>query len=112
VLPLHSFLLFLDIGGGELLVILLVVFLLFGPGKMTEMAKKIGKAVHDLKKATNDMTREIQNEAEAIKHVADDGDQKPNIPEAGPVESDSGETHAVNSDTSHDMTPNENQVVK
>ncbi|GEM_PF-1308574 len=108
----HSFLLFLDIGGGELLVILLVAFLLFGPGKMTEMAKKIGKAVHDLRKATNDMTREIQNEADAIKHVAGDRDQKTNTTETGPADSATGETHAVSGDTSPDMTHKENHVVK
>ncbi|MCX6233927.1 MAG: twin-arginine translocase TatA/TatE family subunit [Bacteroidetes bacterium] len=67
----HGILLFLDIGGGELLVILLAVFILFGPSKLPEMAKKIGKVVYDLKKASSDVTREITNETRSVKQEFD-----------------------------------------
>jgi sec-independent protein translocase protein TatA len=55
-------LLFLDISGGELLVIMLVVFLVFGPDKMPEMARKAGRFMNQLKKASNDLTREFKKE--------------------------------------------------
>ena len=55
-------LLFLDVSGGELLVIALVVFLVFGPDKMPEIARKFGKAMNQMKKASNDLTREFKKE--------------------------------------------------
>ena len=44
------FLLFLDVGGGELLLILIAVFLLFGPKKIPEIARGIGKEMHEFQK--------------------------------------------------------------
>ncbi len=61
-------LLFLDISGGELFIILLVVFLIFGPKQLPEMAKKLGKVVYDLKKASANISQEIKQEADHIKN--------------------------------------------
>lgn len=58
----HSILLFLDVSGGELLVIILVTFLVFGPKKMPEIARKIGKAMNEMKRASNDISREFRNQ--------------------------------------------------
>lgn len=55
--------LFLDISGGEILVILVVVFLIFGPSKLPEVSRKIGRAMNDLKRASSDIRREIQQGA-------------------------------------------------
>jgi sec-independent protein translocase protein TatA len=59
-------LLFLDISGGELLVIMLVVFLVFGPEKMPEMARKAGRFMNQMKKASNDLTREFKKETSSL----------------------------------------------
>jgi Tat protein translocase TatB subunit len=59
-------LLFLDISGGELLVIMLVVFLVFGPEKMPDMARKAGKLMNQMKKASSDLTREFKKETSSI----------------------------------------------
>ncbi|MHC1707035.1 MAG: twin-arginine translocase TatA/TatE family subunit [Bacteroidales bacterium] len=56
-------LLFFDISGGELLIILAAVFLVFGPKKVPEIARQIGKGMNELKKATSDITREFQEGA-------------------------------------------------
>jgi sec-independent protein translocase protein TatA len=64
---LNTTLLFLDISGGELLVIILVVFLVFGPQKMPEIARKIGRAINEMKKASNDLTREFRQESSGIR---------------------------------------------
>jgi TatA/E family protein of Tat protein translocase len=53
-------LLFFDISGGELLVILAAVFVVFGPKKVPEIARQIGKGMNELRKATSDITREFQ----------------------------------------------------
>ncbi len=59
-------LLFLDISGGEFLVILLGIFLIFGPKKMPEMARKIGRVMNELKKASSDITKEFRDETNVI----------------------------------------------
>jgi sec-independent protein translocase protein TatA len=59
-------LLFLDISGGELLVIMLVVFLVFGPEKMPDIARKAGQVMTKLRQASNDFAREIKKETSAI----------------------------------------------
>ena len=59
-------LLFLDMSGGEMLLIILVVFLVFGPQKMPEIARKLGRAMNQVKKASNDLTREFREETSGI----------------------------------------------
>ena len=52
------------IGGGELVFIMFVVLLLFGSDKIPEVARTMGKAMAQLKNATNDIKNEIQKGAE------------------------------------------------
>ena len=53
------------IGGGELIFIMFIVLMLFGSDKVPEMARTMGKAMAQLKNATNDIKNEIQKGAEA-----------------------------------------------
>ena len=53
-------LLFFDFGSGEILLILLVAFLIFGPDKIPEMARNIGKFINDIKRASEDIKTEIR----------------------------------------------------
>lgn len=55
---------FLFISGGEIFVILLVVVMVFGADKLPEIARGLGKGMRQIKDATNDIKREIQNTAE------------------------------------------------
>jgi sec-independent protein translocase protein TatA len=52
------------IGGGELVFIMFIVLMLFGSDKIPEIARTMGKAMAQLKNATNDIKNEIQNGAE------------------------------------------------
>lgn len=52
---------FENIGGGELLVILFVIFLFFGPNKMPEIGKNLGKGIREFKKAMNSVQKDIEN---------------------------------------------------
>lgn len=47
------------IGGGELIFILFIVLMLFGSDKIPEIARTAGKAMAQLKNATNDIKSEI-----------------------------------------------------
>ncbi|MFT5254453.1 MAG: sec-independent protein translocase protein TatA [Flavobacteriales bacterium] len=53
------------IGGGELVFIMFIVLMLFGSDKVPEIARTMGKAMAQLKNATNDIKSEIQKGAEA-----------------------------------------------
>ena len=62
---------FFNISGGEIFIIMLVVFLVFGPDKIPEIARWIGKGVGEVKKATSDIRDEISRETEDIKKHTD-----------------------------------------
>ncbi len=57
---------FLNIGMGELLVILFIALLVFGPERLPEIARQFGKAVRDFQRMSSEATRMIQ---EAIQEV-------------------------------------------
>lgn len=52
------------IGGGELIFIIFIVLMLFGSDKVPEIARTMGKAMAQLKNATNDIKSEIQKGAD------------------------------------------------
>jgi sec-independent protein translocase protein TatA len=62
----HPILLFFDVGGGELLLILLAVFLLFGPKRIPEIARAIGKGMYQLNKATSGIKEEFEKGKETV----------------------------------------------
>lgn len=47
------------VGGPELLVIFLVVLLVFGPKKIPEVARGVGKGLREIRKLTTEFQREI-----------------------------------------------------
>lgn len=57
-------LLFFDFGSGEILLIVIAVFLIFGPSKIPEMARGLGKFINDIKRASEDIKTEINREAD------------------------------------------------
>ncbi|HEX7475755.1 MAG TPA: twin-arginine translocase TatA/TatE family subunit [Dehalococcoidales bacterium] len=58
---------FLGIGFGEILLILVIILLVFGPGKMIEISRSIGKTVSAFKKAASEMTNQVSKELEEQK---------------------------------------------
>lgn len=59
-------LLFLDISGGEFLVILIVAFLVFGPKKLPEIARKMGRTMNEIKSVSGELTREFTDQTKTI----------------------------------------------
>ena len=56
-----SLLLFLgDLGGGEMLVILMAVLLLFGADKIPNIARSLGRGIREFKDATNEIKNELE----------------------------------------------------
>ncbi|OGW51935.1 MAG: prohead protease [Nitrospirae bacterium RBG_19FT_COMBO_42_15] len=54
------------IGIPELIVILVIALLIFGPNKLPEIAKAIGKGFADFKKAADDIKGSIEHEITKI----------------------------------------------
>ncbi|MEI6651940.1 MAG: twin-arginine translocase TatA/TatE family subunit [Chlorobiaceae bacterium] len=52
------------LGGQELLLILFVVLLFFGPSKLPELARGLGKGMREFKKAQADLEHEFNKVAE------------------------------------------------
>ena len=48
-------------GGWEIVLILAVVLILFGAKKLPELAKGLGQGIKEFKKATNEVTNEINS---------------------------------------------------
>jgi sec-independent protein translocase protein TatA len=53
---------FENIGGPELLLILIVIFLFFGVKKLPEIAKGLGQGIREFRKATRDIQEEVNKE--------------------------------------------------
>lgn len=62
-----SMLLFFDVSGGEIVVILMFVLIFFGSKKIPEMARGLGKGLREIKDASDSIKREIQQESNKVK---------------------------------------------
>ena len=59
----------LGLSGGELVLVLVVVLVLFGAKRIPEFAKGLGKGINELKKASREVTDEIERAGEAAPSV-------------------------------------------
>ena len=53
------------LGGPELFLIMVVALIVFGPRKLPEMGKSLGKMMAEFRKASSDFQRTIEDEVEA-----------------------------------------------
>ena len=53
-----------NLGMPELMMIMVLALLLFGPKKLPEIGKQVGKALGEFKRASNDLKRTIEDEME------------------------------------------------
>ena len=58
----------MGIGFTELIVILVIILILFGPGKLPEIGKALGRGIREFKDAQND-----------VKRKSSDSDDKPEV---------------------------------
>ena len=55
------------LGGSELFLILVVALIVFGPRKLPEIGKSLGRMMAEFRKASNDFRNTIESEVEAEK---------------------------------------------
>ena len=49
------------LGMGELIIIFLIILLLFGAAKLPEIAKSLGKAIQEFKKAGKEIKKDVDD---------------------------------------------------
>lgn len=54
------------LGVGEILIILVIAFLLFGPKQLPEVGRQVGKAVKGLKETADDLRQTVEPEVNLI----------------------------------------------
>jgi sec-independent protein translocase protein TatA len=54
-----------SLGIQEMIIILVIALIVFGPKKMPEIGKSLGKGIAEFKKASNDLVRSWEEEASA-----------------------------------------------
>lgn len=63
---------FLNIGGGEMMIIMVAILLLFGGKKLPELARGLGKGLREFKDASDGVKREIQRNINSVGLEDDD----------------------------------------
>jgi TatA/E family protein of Tat protein translocase len=69
------------LGGPELILILVLALIVFGPRRLPEIGKSMGRLLSEFRKASHDFQRTIEDEVEAEKYKAV-------VPEAPPPAAD------------------------
>ncbi len=66
-----------SVGTPEILLILVIALLLFGPQKLPELGKSLGRAIREFKKASSELQETIEREVEEVKRTSGDGPRPP-----------------------------------
>ncbi len=79
-----NFILFLSPSGGEIIVVLIAVLMLFGADKIPDLARGVGKGIREIKNATGEIQNEItksvvSKDLKEIKQIKEDLDITKNI---------------------------------
>lgn len=56
----------MNLGMSEMIFIFLLALIIFGPRKLPEIGREIGKALAELKRASNEFQAQLQNEIEQV----------------------------------------------
>lgn len=61
-----------NLGGGEILLILLFILIFFGAKKIPDLAQGLGKGIREFRKAARDIQDDVEKEIKQIDKPADD----------------------------------------
>lgn len=73
---MNSLMVLLNIGGQEILIVLLIVLVLFGGRKIPELMKGLGKGVREYKKAMNSVEDDLNGNLEPDKQPGDNSRER------------------------------------
>ncbi len=52
-----------NVGPGELIVVLLLALIIFGPGKLPDVGRALGRTINEFKRATRQVQEDLTSEA-------------------------------------------------
>ena len=73
-----------SLGGTEILVIMVIALLIFGPRKLPELGKSIGRGLSEFKRASNDLKRSLEVELVLEERNERNDRNKIDDPDSGP----------------------------
>jgi TatA/E family protein of Tat protein translocase len=73
-----------SLGGTEILVIMVIALLIFGPRKLPELGKSIGRGLSEFKRASNDLKRSLEDELVLEERNERNDRNKIDDPDSGP----------------------------
>ena len=105
---ISSIFLFLNLGGGEVFIIVLVIIMLFGPDKLPELAKGLGKGLREINDAKDQIQNEIQKSTSGIREEI----QKHTSEMQNEIDKIAQDTKKQINDASHAITEEGNAITK
>ena len=63
------------LGPWEIIIIILVIVLIFGGKKIPELARGLGKGLHEFKKTTQEIKNEVDTVTKDVKHSVDNTEE-------------------------------------
>lgn len=103
---------FLNMGGGEIMLILAVVLLLFGGKKLPELARGLGKGLRDFKDASEGVKREIHRNINSVGITDEINDFKSALnDDVSSSSNNNSNTDNSSNDHPYEYTPNEDTYV-
>ena len=57
-----------NLGFPEIVIIFIVALVIFGPRKLPELGRSLGRGLSEFKKASNELKRTWEDEVDAVKH--------------------------------------------
>lgn len=82
---------FFGIGPLEILVILIVALIIFGPGRLPEIGRTVGKAMRTLRKASFDLSTQLTKEIEGKENSHPAGQKQKGSSQTGASEEHHGQ---------------------
>jgi sec-independent protein translocase protein TatA len=76
-----------SVGTPEILLILIIALLLFGPRKLPELGKSLGRAIREFKRASTELQETLEREVEEVKRMESSPTPPPPVGEVRHAES-------------------------
>jgi TatA/E family protein of Tat protein translocase len=91
-----------SVGVPELIIIFTIALIIFGPRKLPELGKSLGKSLAEFKRASNELKSTLDEEIRSEERRSAERQEPPRVPAA--VESiDDTITHTQNTGTDHSI---------
>jgi len=99
-------------GLSEILLILVVVLILFGPEDLPVIARSIGKLVFEIRKATNELTKEFQSTIDTPTNIMNKAFEQTTSRVAEKNTTDTSQSEAEDCKSDEDLMTYEDEIPK